>query len=95
MSTTPVLTPHLAGATSAELEDWGPLEEATGPEMATAGATLWDEFYPARYHVAITLDSPHGTDECRLTSGLRSFRRTGTQFTITATPKSISKPPET
>lgn len=26
-----------------ELEDWGPLEEATGPEMQTAGNTLWEE----------------------------------------------------
>jgi hypothetical protein len=51
-----------------------------------AGATLWDEFYPARYHVTITLDSPHGTDECRLTSGLRTFGRAGTQFTINGRP---------
>ena len=43
MSAVPVLTPHLAAATSAELEDWGPLEEATGPAMATAGVTLWED----------------------------------------------------
>jgi uncharacterized protein len=43
VSNTPVLTAHLAGATTAELEDWGPLEEATGAEMATAGVTLWED----------------------------------------------------
>jgi uncharacterized cupin superfamily protein len=43
MTTVPVLTPHLAGALTAELEDWGPLEEATGPELATWGVTLWSE----------------------------------------------------
>src|ERR1700712_4424701 len=36
-----LLTPHLAGANTATLEDWGPLEEATGPEMATSGVELW------------------------------------------------------
>ena len=39
--TSPVLTPFLAGADSAELEDWGPLEEATGEPMATSGVELW------------------------------------------------------
>jgi uncharacterized cupin superfamily protein len=34
-------TPHLTDAVSAELEDWGPLEEATGHEMTTAGAVVW------------------------------------------------------
>jgi len=24
-----------------DLEDWGPLEEATGPEMSTSGITMW------------------------------------------------------
>ena len=43
MSDASVLTPHLAGAVTAELEDWGPLEEATGHEMATAGVTLWED----------------------------------------------------
>jgi uncharacterized protein len=43
MSAVPVLTPHLTAAISAELEDWGPLEEATGPAMATAGVTLWED----------------------------------------------------
>ena len=38
-----VLTPMIAGAAEAELEDWGPLEEATGPEMATRGVELWAE----------------------------------------------------
>jgi uncharacterized protein len=36
-------TPHAADALHAELEDWGPLEEATGAPMATAGLTLWEE----------------------------------------------------
>ncbi len=26
-----------------ELEDWGPLEEATGPAMATRGRTIWED----------------------------------------------------
>jgi uncharacterized protein len=34
------LTPFLSGATTAELEDWGPLEEATGAPMTTAGVSL-------------------------------------------------------
>ena len=38
---TTMLTPHLAGAIEAELEDWGPLDEATGPVMATRGVELW------------------------------------------------------
>jgi uncharacterized protein len=37
---TPVLLD--AGARQ-DLEDWGPLEEATGPEMLTAGLTLWKD----------------------------------------------------
>ncbi len=28
-------------ATREDLEDWGPLEEAIGPEMSTSGITLW------------------------------------------------------
>jgi hypothetical protein len=38
-----VLTPIIAGAADAELEDWGALDEATGPEMATHGVELWAE----------------------------------------------------
>ncbi len=38
---TTLLTPHLAHAVHAELEDWGPLEEATGEPMATSGVELW------------------------------------------------------
>ena len=38
LSVTPFLPADQAGAT---LEDWGPLPEATGPEMATSGLTLW------------------------------------------------------
>ncbi|MGI9006607.1 MAG: cupin domain-containing protein [Streptosporangiaceae bacterium] len=36
-------TPYLASAATAELEDWGPLEEATGAEMTTSGLTLWKD----------------------------------------------------
>ncbi|HLI43839.1 MAG TPA: cupin domain-containing protein [Acidimicrobiales bacterium] len=28
-------------ASTGDLEDWGPLEEATGPPMATSGLTMW------------------------------------------------------
>ena len=34
-------TPFLAAAADAELEDWGPLDEATGAPMHTSGTTLW------------------------------------------------------
>jgi uncharacterized cupin superfamily protein len=34
-------TPHIADAATAELEDWGPLDEATGPEMTTSGLEIW------------------------------------------------------
>ena len=38
------LTPVLHDATARpDLEDWGPLAEATGPEMRTAGLTLWQD----------------------------------------------------
>jgi uncharacterized protein len=36
-----VTTSILAQAADAELEDWGPLDEATGDEMATHGLELW------------------------------------------------------
>ncbi|MGO9558843.1 MAG: cupin domain-containing protein [Acidimicrobiales bacterium] len=43
-STGPSLSlPVVRDATSAELEDWGPLVEATGPEMSTAGLKLWED----------------------------------------------------
>jgi uncharacterized cupin superfamily protein len=35
------MTPILAQAVDAELEDWGPLPEATGDPMATHGVELW------------------------------------------------------
>jgi uncharacterized cupin superfamily protein len=41
--TTAVTTPHLPDATGVDLEDWGALEEATGPAMQTRGRTLWEE----------------------------------------------------
>jgi uncharacterized cupin superfamily protein len=34
-------TAILANAADAELEDWGPLEEATGDPMATHGLEIW------------------------------------------------------
>jgi len=37
------LTPHLAAAATAELEDWGPLAEATGAQMQTSGITFWKD----------------------------------------------------
>ena len=36
-------TPFLAAARTAELEDWGPLEEATGEPVQTSGLTLWQD----------------------------------------------------
>jgi uncharacterized cupin superfamily protein len=37
-------TPQLRDAAALQdLEDWGPLEEATGPEMQTSGLTLWKD----------------------------------------------------
>ena len=41
MTDTTAATPFLAGAIAADLEDWGPLEEATGEPMQTTGTTLW------------------------------------------------------
>jgi uncharacterized cupin superfamily protein len=38
---TSALTALLPGAADAELEDWGPLAEATGDPMATHGIELW------------------------------------------------------
>ena len=35
------MTPHLTDVATAQLEDWGPLEEATGPTMTTAGLEIW------------------------------------------------------
>ena len=35
------MTPHLNDVATAELEDWGPLDEATGSEMTTAGLEVW------------------------------------------------------
>jgi hypothetical protein len=34
-------TTHVGNAAAAELEDWGPLAEATGPKMDTAGLEVW------------------------------------------------------
>jgi hypothetical protein len=34
-------TPSLSHAADAQQAPWGPLDEATGPEMITAGLTLW------------------------------------------------------
>jgi uncharacterized protein len=35
------VTPFLATAADAKLEDWGPLDEATGEPMQTSGTTIW------------------------------------------------------
>ncbi len=34
-------TPSLSHAADTQLSAWGPLDEGTGPEMMTAGLTLW------------------------------------------------------
>lgn len=44
--TTGLPTPSVADAATAELEDWGPLKEATGPEMSTAGLEIWADGTP-------------------------------------------------
>jgi uncharacterized cupin superfamily protein len=41
MTDSTAATPFLAGAIAADLEEWGPLEEATGEPMQTTGTTLW------------------------------------------------------
>jgi uncharacterized cupin superfamily protein len=41
MATRMITTSTLAQASDADLEDWGPLAEATGEEMATHGVELW------------------------------------------------------
>jgi uncharacterized cupin superfamily protein len=41
--TIPAISSIVAGAVEAELEDWGPLEEATGAPMATHGLEMWVE----------------------------------------------------
>jgi uncharacterized protein len=43
MTDTVPATPYLAEAAAAELEDWGPLEEATGEPMQTSGISLWQD----------------------------------------------------
>ena len=34
-------TPHVTDVATRELQDWGPLAEATGPEMLTSGVETW------------------------------------------------------
>jgi hypothetical protein len=41
MATRMITTSTLTKATDAELEDWGPLPEATGEELAIHGVELW------------------------------------------------------
>jgi uncharacterized protein len=43
MTTGSMLTPYVADAAAAALEDWGPLEEAIDQPMATWGVTLWED----------------------------------------------------
>ncbi len=38
-----VSTPLLRDAARHDLEDWGPLDESTGPAMQTSGLTLWSD----------------------------------------------------
>jgi uncharacterized protein len=38
-----ITTAILANAADAELEDWGPLEEATGDPMSTHGIEMWTD----------------------------------------------------
>ena len=51
--TAAVLTTVLANAADAELEDWGPLEEATGDPMATHGLEIWVDGDEVRRHLAV------------------------------------------
>jgi uncharacterized protein len=37
------LTPYLSAAATAELEDWGPLDEATSEPMQTRGLDIWQD----------------------------------------------------
>ncbi len=44
MTTPTVSLAVLADAAArSDLEDWGPLEEATGPQMQTSGLTFWED----------------------------------------------------
>src|ERR1700694_1633742 len=43
MSPTGTISRLLAEAARADLEDWGPLSEATGEPMATHGVAVWEE----------------------------------------------------
>ncbi len=47
-----------------------------------AEAALWDEFSPALHQLTVKFESPTGDDERVITTGLREFRRAGTQFAI-------------
>ncbi|MDQ5978211.1 MAG: hypothetical protein QG602_1185, partial [Verrucomicrobiota bacterium] len=50
--------------------------------QAGPDAALWDEFSPALHRISVRLESPQGNDEHVVTTGLREFRRAGTQFAI-------------
>ena len=43
MTDATIVTPFLAAAVTAELADWGLLDEATGEAMETRGLTLWQD----------------------------------------------------
>ena len=73
-------TPHRPAPVSLTLSARPCVIEVTVP--LGAEARLWDEFFPALYRITITLESPRGTDEHMLTTGLREFRARGTQFAI-------------
>ena len=39
----PAVTTTFLPSPDVELEDWGPLEEATGPQMDTSGISIWED----------------------------------------------------
>lgn len=41
MNATSLSTSFLATATNATLEEWGPLAQATGPQMQVSGTVIW------------------------------------------------------
>ena len=48
-----ITTEILANAADVELEDWGPLEEATGDPMATHGLEMWVDGDKSAGHLAV------------------------------------------
>jgi hypothetical protein len=46
------------------------------------GVQLWDEFHPNLYTLTVKLKSKYGTDEKKISFGMRKFSAEGSQFTI-------------